>query len=181
VAVLAHDRYYRDQRHLTPDARAGLNFDHPEALDTELLVTHLAALQGGRAIEAPVYDFARHVRATDVERVDPKPTILVEGVLVLADDRLRAAMHLKVFVDTQDDERFARRLARDVADRGRTPESVRRQHETTVLPMHRRFVEPSRAHADMIVQDGGFNDAAIERLMAMIAALRSDRARPRRG
>jgi uridine kinase len=179
AAVIAHDRYYRDQSAIPPAARAALNFDHPDALDTDLLVSHLQSLRAGLPIEAPVYDFARHARLPRVESVDPRPVILVEGVLVLADSRLREAMDLRVFVDTDDETRYARRVKRDVTDRGRTVESVQSQYAATVLPMHAQFVEPSRRYADLIVTEGGFNEDGIARIAAEILRLTRDRARRR--
>jgi uridine kinase len=151
AAVLAHDRYYRDQSHLTPEERAAVNYDHPAALDTGLLLTHLESLRAGCAIAAPVYDFSRHVRAAATERISPAPIIFVEGVLVLADAGLRLALDLRVFVSADEKTRYARRLTRDVVLRGRTAASVEAQYQTTVRPMHLEFVEPSRAYADLIV------------------------------
>jgi uridine kinase len=173
--VLAHDRYYRDQSALTAEARVALNFDHPDALDTELLVEHVRLLRAGHAIQAPVYDFARHTRHTILDRIDPRPVIFLEGVLVLADVRLREVMDLRVFVETDDDTRYARRLRRDVIERGRTTESVQTQYATSVLPMHREFVEPSRRYADVIVMEGGFNDEGIARVMEEIQLARARR------
>jgi uridine kinase len=168
VAVIAYDRYYRDRSTLAAGVRATLNFDHPDALETELLLSHLESLRVGVPVEAPVYDFRRHTRTTDVERIAPRPVILVEGVLVLADPRLRSVMDLLVFVDTDEDARYARRLKRDVADRGRTAESVRAQFDATVLPMHVEFVEPSRRYADVIVTGGGFNAEGVEQVVREI-------------
>jgi uridine kinase len=159
VAIVAHDRYYHDRSAVT-----ALNFDHPDALETELLLSHLQSLRHGFAVDAPVYDFTHHTRTTRNERIAPRPVIVVEGVLVLADARLRSVMDLLVFVDTDQDARYARRLKRDVADRGRTAESVRAQFEATVLPMHAEFVEPSRRYADVIVPGGGFNSDGVERV-----------------
>ncbi len=169
--VIAHDRYYRDQSAIPSEARATLNFDHPDALDTDLLVSHLQSLRAGLPVDVPVYDFSRHARETHVERVDPRPVILVEGVLVLADSRLRDACDLRVFVETDEDTRYSRRLKRDVADRGRTVESVRSQYAATVLPMHLQFVEPSRRYADLVVTEGGFNDEGIARAVEEIRRL----------
>ena len=173
VAVVAHDRYYRDQSALPVDVRATLNFDHPDALETELLLTHLTALRAGVTIEAPVYDFTRHARSARVDRVEPRPVVLVEGVLVLADARLRTVIDLRVFVDTDDESRYARRLRRDVAQRGRTVESVQSQYDSTVRPMHDQFVEPSRRYADVILTNGGFNDRGIDEVVTRIQCLRS--------
>jgi uridine kinase len=174
AAVIAHDRYYRDQRAIPAEARATLNFDHPDALETELLVSHLQSLRAGRPVDVPVYDFSRHARELRVERVEPRAVILVEGVLVLADALLRDAMDLRVFVDTDDESRYARRLKRDVADRGRTAESVQSQYAATVHPMHVQFVEPSRRYAELIVTEGGFNDKGIGDVLTRIQSLRSD-------
>ncbi len=173
AVVIAHDRYYRDQRAIPPEARAALNFDHPDALETELLVSHLQWLREGRPVEVPMYDFSRHARKPGMERIEPRPVIVIEGVLVLADPRLRDAMDLRVFVATDDETRHARRLKRDVADRGRTVESVEWQYAATVLPMHRQFVEPSRHYADLIVAVGGFNDQGIGEVLTRIQSLRS--------
>lgn len=174
AAVIAHDRYYRDQGTIPSETRATLNFDHPDALETELLVSHLQSLRAGRPVEVPVYDFSRHAREPRVERVEPRPVILIEGVLVLVDSRLRAAMDLRVFVETDDKTRYARRLKRDVADRGRTVESVQAQYAATVHPMHVQFVEPSRRYAEVTVTDGGFNDKGIGEVLTRIQNLRSD-------
>ena len=173
AAVIAHDRYYRDQRAIPAEARGSLNFDHPDALETELLVSHLQSLRAGRPVEVPVYDFSRHARESRVDRVEPRPVILVAGLLVLADSLLREAMDCRVFVDTDDETRYARRLKRDVADRGRTVESVAWQYAATVLPMHRQFVEPSRRYAELIVTDGGLNDKGIGEVLTRIQNLRS--------
>lgn len=164
AAAIPHDRYYRDLSDQSADARAATNFDHPDALETELLVAHLDALRAGRSVDAPVYDFTQHVREQRTDRVEPRAVILVEGVLVLADARLRSIMDLKVFVDTGDEARYARRLRRDLTERGRTIASVEAQYAGSVRPMHERFVEPSRRHADIVVADGGFNGAAIQAL-----------------
>ena len=174
--VLAHDRYYRDRSDLPAEARAALNFDHPDALDTELLVEHLHMARAGQPIDAPVYDFARHARESRVERLAPRPVILIEGVLVLADARLREMMDLRVFVDTADETSYARRLQRDVLERGRTAESVQAQYTASVLPMYDEFVAPSRRYADVIVTGGGFNDEGIARVLEEIWQL--TRGRP---
>ena len=175
--VLAHDRYYRDLSSMAAGARADLNFDHPDALETDLLVAHVRDLRDGRSIDAPVYDFSRHVRGERGERVEPRQVLIVEGVLVLTEEALRNLMDLRVFVDTTEHVRFERRLARDVAERGRTPESVRAQYEATVRPMHMRFVEPSRQYANLIVTEGGFNDLDVRRVLRKIReSLSADRA-----
>jgi uridine kinase len=169
ATVLQHDRYYHDRSALTDEARAALNYDHPDALDSDLLLAHLAALRAGLAIEAPVYDLARHARQPWHDLILPRPTLIVEGILVLADARLRAAMDIRVFVDTDDESRFRRRLARDVKERGRSAESVAAQYAATVRPMHDAFVEPSRLHADLVVTGGAHNTEAVRQLLVMVA------------
>ncbi len=169
--VLQHDAYYRDLRHLTPDQRARVNFDHPESLDTELMRDHVAALLRGEPVRLPTYDFANHVRGEGTVPAEPRPLLLLDGILVLADPRLRALMDLKVFVDTEADIRLVRRLRRDIRDRGRSPESVLDQYETTVRPMHQEFVEPSKRHADMLVPEGGYNRVAVDLVVTRIRHL----------
>lgn len=171
TAVIPHDAYYRDLSHLTMEERRQVNVDHPHSLETDLLVEHLDLLLEGRAIERPVYDFATHVRGPSPVRVRPAPVLIVEGILVLAEDDLRERMDVKVFVDVSEEVRLQRRLERDVRLRGRTPESVRRDHETRVEPMHARFVEPSRALADVTITGGGRNLEAIRELVARLEAM----------
>jgi uridine kinase len=168
VAVLEHDRYYLDRGTLSFGDRAALNYDHPDALETQLLVQHVRELRAGRPIDAPLYDFTRHVRLSHTERVSPRPALIVEGILIFADRALRELMDIKVFVDTDPDTRFIRRLQRDVAERGRTVEAVISQYLATVKPMHLEFVEPSKRYADLIVPEGGHNPVAIELLLALI-------------
>jgi uridine kinase len=171
VSVIEQDRYYRDHPNLRLEERARLNFDHPDALETSLLVEHLEALRSGRAIDAPVYDFTQHARVKTSDRIAPTSAIIVEGILILADDALRRLMDVKVFVDTDADTRFIRRLQRDVTERGRTVESVIDQYVSTVKPMHEQFVEPSKRHADIIVPEGGHNEVAIEALLTLIRSM----------
>lgn len=182
VSVIEHDRYYRDHPRLRLDERARLNFDHPDALETSLLVKHLRALRKGRAVEAPIYDFARHARVKATDRISSTPAVIVEGILTLADEELRQLMDVKVFVDTDADTRFIRRLQRDVTERGRTVQSVIDQYTGTVKPMHEQFVEPSKRHADIIVPEGGHNEVAIEALLTLIRSLERRRGatKPRR-
>ncbi|HFD38800.1 MAG TPA: uridine kinase, partial [Anaerolineae bacterium] len=149
------------------------NFDHPDALDNELLIAHLKALKAGQAIEMPVYDFKTHTRTRQTRTVRPHRVILLEGILILADEELRRLMDVKIFVDTDADIRFIRRLQRDIAERGRTMESVIHQYLATVRPMHQRFVEPSKRYADIIIPEGGFNEVAIEMIAARIKSLLS--------
>ncbi len=171
VTVLEHDRYYRDRSDLRLEERAALNFDHPDALETDLLVTHLRALREGRAVEVPVYDFTLHTRRPITETLYPRPAIIVEGILVFVDAALRDLMDIKVFVDTDPDIRFIRRLQRDVAERGRTMAAVIDQYLSTVRPMHLEFVEPSKRYADIIIPQGGYNPVAIDMLIGLIRSL----------
>ena len=171
VTVLDHDRYYRDRNDLRFEERAALNYDHPDALETDLMVRHVTALRAGQPIDAPVYDFARHQRTSASEPFVPRRVLIVEGILIHADAALRALMDLKVFVDTDDDTRFIRRLQRDVAERGRTMESVIEQYLGTVKPMHLEFVEPSKRYADIIIPQGGHNAVAIDLLLTLIRSV----------
>ena len=151
VALIAHDAYYRDFSHLSPDARAQINFDHPNALETDLLVQHLQTLSQGKPVDIPTYDFTTHTRTSKTTEISPRPIIIVEGILIFTDESLRDCLDLKIFVDAPADIRLIRRLNRDVFERGRTPDSVTQQYLQTVKPMHDLFVEPSRQHADLIV------------------------------
>lgn len=174
VAYLPHDAYYRDASHLPPAERVRLNFDHPDSLDNDLLIAQLKRLQAGHPIEIPVYDFKTHSRLTETRHIDPQPAIMVEGILIFADKRLRDLMDVKIFVDTDADLRFIRRLKRDIEDRGRSPESVINQYLNTVRPMHMEFVEPSKRFADVIIPEGGHNEVAIEMVAARLRALVAD-------
>lgn len=171
TTVVPHDAYYRDLSHLTMEERRRVNVDHPHSLETDLLVEHIELLLQGRSIERPVYDFAAHVRGSSPVVVHPAPVVIVEGILVLAEEALRRRMDVKVFVDVPEEVRLERRLTRDVRLRGRTPESVRRDHETRVEPMHARFVEPSREFADVTIVGGGHNLTAIRELVARVEAM----------
>jgi uridine kinase len=171
VAIIPHDAYYRDRPDLSPEQRAALNFDHPDSLETTLLLQHLERLARGQPIDLPVYDFVDHRRKTETVRVESREVIIVEGVLVLADAALRDRATFRVYVDTDDDLRFIRRLQRDVHERGRSVQSVIDQYLSTVRPMHLQFVEPSRRHADVIVPEGGYNSRAIEMICNQIRAL----------
>ena len=171
VTVLAHDRYYRDHPDLRLEERGGLNYDHPNSLDTDLLVGHVRALREGRSADLPVYDFTRHVRKPETMPVQPGSAIIVEGILIFADSALRSLMDVKVFVDTDSDIRFIRRLQRDIAERGRTVPSVIDQYLSTVKPMHEEFVEPSKRYADLIVPEGGYNQVAVDMLLTLIRSL----------
>ena len=171
VPVLEHDRYYRDRNDLRLEERAALNYDHPDSLETDLMVRHVQELRSGRAIEAPTYDFARHARKDAHETIEPGRAMIVEGILIYTDPALRKLMDVKVFVDTDDDIRFIRRLQRDIAERGRTVQSVIEQYLGTVKPMHLEFVEPSKRYADIILPQGGHNAVAIDMLMTLIRSL----------
>jgi uridine kinase len=171
VSILDHDRYYRDRLDLRLEDRMGLNYDHPDSLETDLMVRHVAELKAGLAIEAPLYDFARYCRRATAENVAPRRAIIVEGILIFADAALRGQMDIKVFVDTDDDTRFIRRLTRDVAERGRTMESVIDQYLATVKPMYLEFVQPSKRYADVIIPQGGNNKVAVDLLLTLIRSL----------
>jgi uridine kinase len=170
VTVLDHDRYYRDHPDLRFEDRAALNYDHPDELETDLMVRHVTALRAGGSIDAPTYDFARYRRRAS-EVIAPRRAIIVEGILVFSDQALRALMDVKVFVDTDADTRFIRRLQRDVAERGRTMASVIDQYLGTVKPMHLEFVEPTKRYADIILPQGGHNSVAIDMLLTLIRSL----------
>jgi uridine kinase len=171
VTVLEHDRYYRDRLDLRLEERAALNYDHPDSLETDLLVRHVIELREGRPVDLPVYDFARYARQSIHETAFPRRAIIVEGILILTDAALRPLMDIKVFVDTDDDTRFIRRLQRDMSERGRTVQSVIEQYLATVKPMHLEFVEPSKRYADIIIPQGGHNAVAIDMLLTLIRGL----------
>jgi uridine kinase len=171
VIVLDHDRYYRDRNDLRLEERAALNYDHPDALETDLMVQHVRALKLGQPIQVPRYDFTRHARLLETETFNPRRAVIVEGILVFTDPALRQLMDLKVFVDTDSDTRFIRRLVRDVAERGRTMESVIDQYQGTVKPMHLEFVEPSKRYADVIIPLGGHNTVAVDLLLTLLRSV----------
>lgn len=171
ASVIHHDAYYRDLAHLSFEERVGVNFDHPSSLETELMVSHVESLLAGRAVELPTYDFGTHTRTASVEPLSPTPVLVLDGILVLADAKLRAAMDLKVFVDTEADIRLLRRIRRDVVKRGRTADSVIAQYQATVRPMHLEFVEPSKRHADLIVPEGGYNRVAVDLVVSKLRAI----------
>jgi uridine kinase len=168
VAELAEDAYYREYRHLAEAERTAINWDHPDAIEVDLLLDHIHKLRAGQAVERPIYDFAAYARAAQTVPIGPKPVLIVEGILIFVDPRLRALFDVKVFVDTDADLRFIRRLRRDVAERGRTVESVVTQYLATVRPMHLAFVEATKRYADIIVPEGGENQVAIELLRSAI-------------
>ncbi len=171
IAYVPHDAYYRNFSDLPKAQRDLINWDHPDSLDTDLLIEHIQALKAGQAVDLPVYDFTLDARTRQTVHVEPQPIILVEGILLFADARLRELFDVKIFVDTDADLRFIRRLQRDIAERGRTAESVVKQYLETVRPMHLEFVEPSKRYADVIIPEGGLNEVAMDMVVARIAEL----------
>ena len=167
AAHIAHDAYYRHQPDVPFEERAKVNYDHPNSLETELLIEHLAELRAGNSVEVPEYDFSEHLRRPEWRTVEPRPVIIVEGILILAEADLREMLDLKVYVDTDPDLRILRRLERDIAERGRSRESVVAQYQDTVRPMHLQFVEPSKRYADLIIPHG-YNSSAVGTLVQMI-------------
>ncbi len=171
IAFLEQDSYYRDIEWQSEAELLHHNFDHPAALDNDLLVSHVAALKAGHAIEVPIYDFVRHRRTPRTRRVEPRPVVLLEGILIFAEPALRDLLDFKVFVDTDADLRLIRRLRRDMSERGRTVQDVLRQYMETVRPMHLEFVEPSKRWADVIIPEGGENRVALEMVVARVEQL----------
>ena len=171
IAFLQHDSYYKDLSGLPPVQRIQVNFDHPNSLETELLIQHIASLRDGKPVEVPIYDFSTHSRTSQTYTVQPRMVILVEGILIFTEPALREMFDVKIFVDTDSDLRFIRRLERDLTERGRTTESVIKQYQSTVRPMHMEFVEPSKRYADVIIPEGGHNTAALDMVVARIEAL----------
>ncbi|QQS47855.1 MAG: uridine kinase [Acidobacteriota bacterium] len=168
VVFLQHDSYYRNLGDMPLELRHSINFDHPDALDNELFINHVKALRAGEAIEMPVYDFATHQRRTETIRIEPKPILIIEGILIFVDPSLRELMDIRIYVDTAGDLRFIRRLQRDIVERGRAVEMVIRQYLETVRPMHEQFVEPSKRHADVIIPEGGYNEVGIDLISGKI-------------
>ena len=171
ISYLPHDAYYRDITHLSDAERQLINFDHPDTLETELMVKHLQELKAGNPVNIPIYDFAQHTRTKETIRVEPHPVVIAEGILIFSEPTLRELLDVKIFVDTDSDIRFIRRLQRDIAERGRTMESVIQQYLATVRPGHLEFVEPTKRFADVIILEGGYNEVGIEMLVARIKAL----------
>lgn len=171
IAFLPHDAYYRDMRHLPFAQRIETNFDHPNSLETELMIQHIEQLKCWQPVDLPIYDFTTHSRTDQTMRVEPQRVILVEGILIFGEALLREMMDVKIFVDTDADIRFIRRLRRDIAERGRTTERVVEQYLSTVRPMHLEFVEPSKRYADVIIPEGGLNAVAMDMVIARIEAL----------
>ena len=171
VVVIEQDYYYKDQSHMTFEERLQTNYDHPLAFDTDLLIEHVNALLNRQSIEKPVYDYVEHTRAQEVISVEPKDVIIVEGILVLEDERLRDLMDIKLFVDTDSDLRIIRRIQRDIKERGRTADSVIEQYLSAVRPMHNMFIEPTKRYADVIIPEGGDNDVAIDLMVTKIKTI----------
>ncbi len=171
IAYLPHDAYYRELKDLPPNQRAAVNFDHPDSLESELMLAHIIQLKRWESVNLPVYDFSTHSRTEKIIRIDPQPVIIVEGILIFAESNLRQIFDVKLFVDTDPDLRFIRRLQRDIAERGRTMDKVIQQYLTTVRPMHLEFVEPSKRYADVIIPEGGLNEVAMELVIARIESL----------
>ncbi len=172
ITVIRHDSYYLDHGHVTLAERANINYDHPDVLETTLLVKHLKALRCGQPVKIPIYDFTTHTRKSAAETIYPKKIIIVEGILIFADEALRRQMDIKVFVDTGAYIRFIRRLQRDIGERGRTWGSVIRQYLSTVRPMHLEFVEPSKKYADVIVTKGGYDQKTVDELISRIKSIK---------
>ena len=171
VATLCHDYYYKEQASLSYEQRTQLNYDHPQAFDTDMMIEHIKMLKQGKEIERPVYSFVEHNRTTEKVAVKPSKVIIIDGRLIFENRELRDLMDIKVYVDTDADVRLARRIMRDVCNRGRSMESVIEQYFSTVKPMHEEFVEPSKRYADVIIPEGGFNSVAVEMLIQSIRSL----------
>ncbi len=171
VLVLQQDHYYKDLPHLPLDERAKQNFDHPDSMDTPLLVEHVRRLREGHTVERPVYDFTQHRRLPRTVPLEPRTALIIEGILIFENKALRDLMDIKIFVDTDPDLRFIRRLGRDIRERGRTVESVVQQYLTTVRPMHTEFIEPSKRFADVIIPEGGYNEVGIDLVIQKIRSL----------
>ncbi|MFC4356066.1 uridine kinase [Chryseomicrobium palamuruense] len=171
VVVIQQDFYYKDQYHLEMEERLKTNYDHPLAFDNDLLIDHVNQLLTRQGIEKPVYDYARHTRSNETIQIDPKDVIILEGILVLEDERLRDLMNIKLYVDTDADLRIIRRILRDIHERGRTVESVVEQYLNVVRPMHNQFIEPTKRYADVIIPEGGQNEVAIDLMVTKIKAI----------
>lgn len=178
IAYLTHDSYYHDNSHLTWQERAGKNYDHPDSLDTSLMVEQLAALRRNEAVEVPEYDFATHIRLPHTRRLLPAPIVLVEGILIFSEKLLRELMDIRIFIDTAADIRLIRRLERDVRERERTPQAVIKQYLATVRPMYLKFVEPSKRYAHLIMPGDGHNRVALELILSRIRSLLNETETP---
>lgn len=171
LAYIPQDAYYKDQSHLTMDERVLTNYDHPFAFDNDLLSEHIRQLLDGQAVQMPVYDFTQHNRAEETIRVEPKEVIIIEGILIFSDKELRDLMDIKVFVDTDDDIRIIRRIKRDMAERGRSLDSIIDMYTSIVKPMHEQFIEPTKKFADIIIPEGGSNNVAIDLMTTKIRSI----------
>jgi len=171
ISFLQHDSYYKDLSGLPQTQRAEVNFDHPNSLDNDMLVRHILLLKEGKPVDVPIYNFSTHSRTDKTFVVQPRPVILVEGILIFTEPELRQLFDVKIFVDTDSDIRFIRRLQRDITERGRTTESVIKQYQSTVRPMHMEFVEPSKRYADIIIPEGGFNTVALDMVVARVETM----------
>jgi len=171
ISILEQDAYYKDQTHLVMEDRVKTNYDHPLAFDTELLINHIKTLAEGNAINKPIYDFSQHTRSTENVRVESRDIIIIEGIMIFEDKRLRDIMDIKIFVDTDADIRIIRRITRDIRERGRTLESVIGQYLSTVKPAHEQFIEPTKKFADLIIPEGGYNKVAIDIMVAKVKSI----------
>lgn len=171
IAIIEQDSYYKDQSNMTFEERVRTNYDHPDAFDTPLLVSHLKSLMNGQAIEKPIYDFSIHNRVPQTVRVEPRDIIILEGILILQETEIRNLLDIKVYVDTDPDVRIIRRITRDIKERGRTLDSVINQYLNVVRPMHLQFVEPSKRYADIIIPEGGFNKVAIDIIVTKVKSI----------
>jgi len=171
ISIIEHDAYYKDQSHLTYDERCKTNYDHPFAFDTDLFVEHIQDLKNGQIIEKPIYDYEIHNRKKEKIIVEPKEIIIVEGLLVFYEERIRDLLDIKIFVDTDADIRIMRRIMRDMKDRGRSLDSIIAQYVNTVRPAHEQFIEPSKKYADIIVTEGGNNLVAVDLMVTKIKSL----------
>ena len=171
IAFLPHDAYYLELHHLSQEERSKVNFDHPSSLETELLIEHIHQLKAGQAIELPHYDFKTHTRTEETTLIEPQQILIIEGILIFAEPELRKLFDLKIYVDTDADIRFIRRLRRDIEERGRTTENVIGQYLETVRPMHLEFVEPSKRYASVIIPEGGYNRVALDLIVARIESM----------
>lgn len=175
ISIIEQDAYYRDQSDLSFEERVKTNYDHPLAFDTDLLVKHMAALLAGESIEKPNYNFSNHTRELFTTRIDPKDIVILEGIMILEEKRLRDLMDIKIFVDTDADVRIIRRIVRDIQERGRTLDSVINQYLNTVKPAHEQFIEPTKKFADLIIPEGGYNKVAIDIMVAKVRTIVSDK------
>ena len=180
VVLVEQDSYYRNLADMPLDERHQANFDHPDSIDSDMLVNHLLRLKQGLQVEMPLYDFKTHTRSSRIEIIEPKPVVIVEGILIFAEPRILDLLDVRVYVDTPDDIRFIRRLQRDIAERGRTTDSVIGQYYRTVRPMHHEFVEPSKRHADIIIPEGGQTNVSIELLCGLVREKLSEQTAAKR-